>query len=206
MFNLLKCITPESYMTSDPSWFDHAIPPDRALSIAVSAFVSMPPGWKALWKNTLKQLIAVRTPDREFSLNFLSAEYDNGVLELDMPWADDVLQGIARRCEVRSRFICRQCGQPGLLRQFDMLESVVLCARCAAPELLHRAIDDVLNYPGLICVSGIVDGVKQVPDVLRRSFARSSSGLRMNPDQFRNWSMDLEKLKPSLPPRQAFTQ
>lgn len=193
-------------MTSAPRWFDHAIPPDRALFIAASAFVTMPPGWKALWRSTLKQLIAVRTPDRELSLNYLSTEYDNGLLELDMPWADDVLQGIARRCEARSRFICRQCGQQGLLRQFDMSESAVLCARCAAPELLNRAIDDVLNYPGVICVGGRVDCVEQVPDVLRRSFATSASGLQMSTDQFRNWSLKLKRLKSSLPSRLTFTQ
>lgn len=188
-------------MTSVLHWFDHATPPDRALSMAASAFVSMPLGWKALWKDTLRQLIAARTPEREFSLNFMSIEFENGVLEVDMPWPDDVLQGIARRCEARSRFICRECGRPGLARRFDMVESAVLCARCAAPELLHRAIDDVLKYPGLTCISGCVDDVKRVPDVLRRSFATSSRGHQMNMDQFRRWCRELGRMQPTLPPR-----
>lgn len=202
-------------MTSDSRWFDHAHSSEQAISMAIHLFVAIPSGWMALWRDTLRQLVAVRTHDREFPLNYLSLEFENGLLELDMPYTDAVLTGIARRCAARSRCICRLCGRRGQVRHFGMMESAVLCARCAAPQLLHCAIDDVLNFPGLIAIGGRVEGLKQVPEVLRRAFLDAASNLRdvedgrdphMDAVRFRQWSSELKRLKRALPPRLEFSK
>lgn len=196
-------------MKTDHHWFDPGHSSERSLSIAASLFVSIPTGWQALWKDTLRQLISVRTSDREFSLNYLSLELDNNLLQLDMPSPDPVLLGIARRCAERSKFICRQCGQRGKLRQFNTHEAASLCAQCAAPELLCRAIDDVIKFPSLICIGGRADKLRRIPTVLRKSFARAArqsvlNGIAVEPSmdaaEFRRWVAHLEQIRPFLPP------
>jgi hypothetical protein len=184
------------------------MPAQKSIDIAAHVYGAMPPGWQALWRQTVRQLVNARTSDREFALMYLSVDWDNGLLELDMPWADEVLTGIARRCAQRSRFICRQCGKPGLLRRFDMSDAAVLCARCAAPELLHRAIDDTVKYPGLIAIGGRVDDVQRVPEVLRKAFVRAArsndaTGPTMDAAAFHRWVAQLQRVQSVLPPRSA---
>lgn len=196
-------------MSTDHRWFNPSHSPEQAFSIAAPLFVSIPAGWQALWKDTLRQLVSVRTADREFSLNYLSLELDDNLLQLDMPSPDPVLLGIARRCAARSKFICRQCGRRGKLRQFNTHEAAALCAKCAAPELLRRAIDDVTKYPGLICIGGRADKLRRIPEVLRKPFALASrqSALRndaaepsMDATEFRRWVARLEQVRSFLPP------
>lgn len=196
-------------MSTDHRWFDPSHPPEQAFSIAAPLFVSIPAGWQALWKDTLRQLVSVRTADREFSLNYLSLELEDSLLQLDMPSPDPVLLGIARRCAERSKFICRQCGRRGKLRQFNTHEAAALCAQCAAPELLGRAIDDVIRFPSLICIGGRADKLRRVPEVLRKLFARAARQSALNDDvaepsmdaaEFRRWVAHLEQVRSFLPP------
>ncbi|PND37951.1 hypothetical protein C1O66_10710 [Paucibacter aquatile] len=195
-------------MSSGSRWYAQDLPAKDSLQIAAQVYGVIPTGWLALWRKTMRQLVNARTPDREFSLMYLSVDWDNGLLELDMPWADEVLTGIARRCARRSCFICRQCGKPGLLRRFDMSDVAVLCARCAAPELLHRAIDDTVKYPGLIAIGGSADDARRVPDVLRKAFVRAArrddaTGPAMDAAGFRQWVAQLQRVQSVLPPRSA---
>ncbi len=197
-------------MRNEHRWFDPSHSPEQAFSIAAPLFVSIPAGWQALWKDTLRQLVSVRTADREFSLNYLSLELEDSLLQLDMPSPDPVLLGIARRCAACSKFICRKCGRRGKLRQFNMHEAAVLCAQCAAPELLCRAIDDVIRFPGLICIGGRADKLRRIPEVLRKPFAHAArqsalSGDAADPSmdaaEFRRWVAHLEQVRFFLPPR-----
>lgn len=196
-------------MRNDHRWFDPSHSLEQAVSIAAPLFVSIPAGWQALWKDTLRQLVSVRTADREFSLNYLSLELEVSLLQLDMPSPDPVLLGIARRCAARSKFICRKCGRRGKLRQFNTYEVAALCAQCVAPELLCRAIDDVIKYPSLICIGGRADKLRRIPEVLRKPFARAArqpalSGDMAEPSmdaaEFRRWVAHLEQVKSFLPP------
>lgn len=196
--------------SSTASWYAHDLPAKDSLHIAAHVYGTLPPGWQRLWRQTVRQLVNARTADRELSLMCLTVDWDRGLLELDLPWADEVLIGIARRCAQRSRFICRQCGKAGLLRQFGMSEAAVLCARCAAPELLHRAIDDAVKYPGLIAIGGRVDDVRRVPEVLRKAFVRAArrddvlgdvAPLSMDVASFRRWVAQLQRVQSVLPPR-----
>lgn len=190
-------------MSSTDRWFDPTKPPKAAIAIAAHVFGEVPPGWRKLLGETLNALVAVRTEDRAFSLNYLSVEFENHQLEFDVPDPDRVLAGICRRCAQRSKSICQQCGRQGRLRMFNMTDAAVLCPRCAAPELLHRAIDDALGYPGLIAVGGRVECPQQVPEVLRHSFMRAAETGAMDTRQFRKWLDELKRLKRSLPPVSA---
>lgn len=193
-------------MSSSDRWFDPANPPRAAIAVAVHMFGEVPLGWQKLLRETLNALVAVRTADRSFSLNYLSVEFENHQLEFDVPDPDRVLAGICRRCAQRSKSICQKCGRRGRLRMFNMNDSAVLCPRCAAPELLHRAIDDAIGYPGLIAVGGRVEGPRQVPEVLRRTFMRATDTGVMDACQFRKWLGELKRLKRSLPPVSAPTE
>lgn len=195
-------------MPSGSRWYAHGTPAKDSLHIAAHVYGAIPPGWLSLWRQTVRQLVNARTPEREFALMYLSVDWDNGLLELEMPWADEVLSGIARRCAQRSRFICCHCGKPGLLRRFDMSDVAVLCARCAAPELLHRAIDDTVKYPGLIAIGGRADDVRRVPEVLRKAFVKAArrddaTGPNMDAASFRQWVAQLQRVQSVLPPRSA---
>lgn len=190
-------------MSSSDRWFDPAHPPQAAIAVAAHMFAEVPQGWKKLFRETLSAFVAVRTADRAFSLNYLSVEFENYQLEFDVPDPDKVLTGICRRCAQRSKSICQKCGRRGRLRMFNMIDAAVLCPYCAAPELLHRAIDDALRYPGLIAVGGRVEGPQQVPEVLRRTFMRATDTGMMDARQFRKWLEELKRLKRSLPPVSA---
>ena len=191
-------------------WYAHDLPAKDSLHIAAHVYGTMPPGWQLLWRQTVRQLVNARTAARDLSLMCLTVDWDRGLLELDLPWTDEVLTGIARRCAQRSRFICRQCGKAGLLRQFGMSEAAVLCARCAGPELLHRAIDDTIKYPGLIAIGGRVDDVRRVPEVLRKNFIQAArrddasedtASLSMDAISFRRWVAQLQRVQGVLPLR-----
>jgi len=194
---------------SGTHWFDYAATTEDAINIAMKIYGAIPPGWQRLWRDTVRQLLAVRTPARERALGYLLPEFDTDALQLSMPFADRVLIGIARRCTQRSRCMCRQCGRPGQQRWFNMHEAMVLCPRCAAPELLHRAINDLVRYPGLIAVGGRVDSPERVPEVLRRDFRSQSKRLVWQGQSFAAsmdragldaWTGQLNKLQRFLPP------
>lgn len=191
-------------------WFDSRKPAKDAARLAWGFHsADVPFGWMELLLQTMRQLVQVRTSARELSLSLLTVSVDGERLEVDIPWGDAVLQGIARRCEERSRFICRQCGKRGLLRRFGMHDAAVLCARCAAPELLHSAIDDATRYPGLMAIGGRVDDLRRVPEVLRKTFIQAArSGCvvdaaaepHMDAADFRRWVAHLQRLQTRLPP------
>ncbi|MDC8774429.1 hypothetical protein [Roseateles albus] len=187
-------------MSFTDRWFDPSKPPKAAIAIAIHMFAEVPLGWQKLFYETLNALVAVRTADRAFSLNYLAVEFENHQLEFDMPDPDRVLAGICRRCAQRSKSICQKCGRRGRLRMFNMTDAAVLCPRCAAPELLHRAIDDALTYPGLIAVAGRVESPQRVPEVLRGAFMRATEAGAMDARQFRKWLDELKRLKRMLPP------
>ncbi|GKT14966.1 hypothetical protein AVHY2522_06510 [Acidovorax sp. SUPP2522] len=194
---------------SSTYWFEYAATTEDAITIAMNIYGAVPPGWQRLWRDTVRQLLAVRTPARERSLGNLLPDFDTDSLDVTMPFADRVMLGIARRCTQRSRCTCRQCGRPGRPRWFNAHEAMVLCPRCAAPELLRRAIDDLVRYPGLIAVGGCVDGPERVPEVLRRAFRRRAEYLVANgtlsePSMKRStldaWTRELKCLQRFLPP------
>ncbi len=189
-------------------WFNPSTPAGDALPAALKAIGDVPIGWRPLLRDALCAMIAVRTKAREFSLLYISVECDDGRLILDMPFSDSVLDGVARRCSERSRFICQECGRRGKVRQFGMGEAAVLCPRCAAPELLHRAIDDLDQFRGLIAHGGVLSDIQLLPTVLHRLFRPAAStgafdsriGPIMDKATLARWIDSLKRMKSSLPP------
>lgn len=195
-------------------WFESSKPAEIAANQAFAVHsTDVPVGWERLLLQTMRQLVQVRTVGRQFALSCMTVSFDGEVLDVDIPWSDEVLMGITRRCAEQSRFICRHCGKRGLLRRFGMHDAAVLCAQCAAPELLHCAIDDAVRYPGLMTIGGCVNDLRRVPEVLRRTFIRASrSGgaadtdtePRMAAPDFRRWVANLQRLQTRLPPPTCF--
>ncbi len=190
-------------------WFDAAMPIKEALPRAVNAMGAVPTGWTSLLEDTITQLLAVRTKEREFSLVFMSLEIEDGELRLDITFPDRVMAGIARRCAARSREICQLCGKRGKRRYLGMYEVVTLCPQCAAVELLHRGIAEAEKYLGIYTVDETVPGMRLLPDVLRRPFvAEATAKCPMQPGQeprmdkktFRAWVSTLNGMRPFLPP------
>ena len=190
-------------------WFDAAMPTKEALPRAVNAMGAVPTGWTSLLEDTMTQLLAVRTKEREFSLLFMSPDIDDGTLCLDIPFADRVMAGIARRCAERSKEICQLCSKRGKRRYLGMYEVVTLCPQCAAVELLHRGIVEAEKYIGIYTIDGTVPGLRLLPDVLRQRFVEEATAKcpmppgqepRMDKNTFRAWVSTLNGLRPFLPP------
>jgi hypothetical protein len=160
----------------------------------------LPPGWHKLYRQTLDRFARVTTQERAPALRRLTINTDGAFLRLELPTSDRVLLGIARRCNDRSRWTCRDCGRVGRVRSFGPEHDEVLCSRCAAPKLVRRGIHDVLYIgamAGRLCSPVLA---KHVPEILRPSFvenARLATATKsekavnedagMNTDQFSAW-------------------
>jgi hypothetical protein len=159
----------------------------------------LPPGWHKLYRQTLDRFARVTTQERAPALRRLTINTDGAFLCLELPTTDRVLLGIARRCNDRSRWTCRDCGRAGRVRSIGAEHDEVLCPRCAAPKLVRRGIHDVLYIgamTGRLCSPVLA---KHVPEILRPNFLESARFARatqsgnsvneagMNKDQFSAW-------------------
>ena len=159
----------------------------------------LPPGWHKLYRQTLDRFARVTTQERAPALRRLTINTDGAFLCLELPTTDRVLLGIARRCNDRSRWTCRDCGRAGRVRSIGAEHDEVLCPRCGAPKLVRRGIHDVLYIgamTGRLCSPVLA---KHVPEILRPNFLESARFARatqsgnsvneagMNKDQFSAW-------------------
>ncbi len=90
-----------------------------------------------------------------------------------------------------------------------MSEAIPLCPRCAASELLHKAIATVDDCGGLMIVGGHVRNLWLVPEILRKSFidtarkwnpAVDADAPEMDAEEFRTWTAQLLRAKELLLP------
>lgn len=188
-------------------WFDSRMPAQQALDQACGTYRGVPAGWRSLLREAFHRMVAVRTPEREPALRYLTADWDGNELRIDTLFPDAVLAGIARKARIQSLFTCRTCGRLGRVRHFDMENSQVLCAACAAKPLLMTAIDDVTDLAGVLTVGGEVRG-GAVPEVLRPMFASWPAAkpqtrgphqeVKMSKDAFKRWLLQLGSVKAAL--------
>jgi hypothetical protein len=190
-------------------WYDSRLDVREALDAAWQEFEWVPDGWKVIFREALRRLLATRNTERELPLMTMSVDVVEGALEFDMLAQDRVQHGIARKYRKLSLATCCGCGRRGLPRHFSSNEVEVLCAGCAAPRLLNRAISDAISYRGL--VSGARNGVQGslVPEVLRPHFAEAAkdyssadsapTGPRMTPDEYDQWLGTLSTIQAALP-------
>jgi len=168
----------------------------------------VPKGWERIFRDTVRNLIAARTPDRDLSLLTMSVETTDGALEIDMLSHDRVLGGIMPKCLQRSKATCSQCGRRGLPRQLGGCEVDVLCASCGAPRILKRAIDDALSLVGLATAGNREVDAFLVPEALRAHFIRSAaarncaagaaSDPKMSPSEYRRWVATLHDIRRTI--------
>ena len=154
---------------------------------------NMPAGWKPLWRDTLNRLEqAALHGGRRAILDTMYVVAAGDVLQvIFLAGEDDVLEGIAGKCERRSRRICRQCGAEGRLRVFDDNRQEVLCARCATPALLALEIERFRALLPLLMMLETI-GAERVSPLLRRSFVRAANApvpweAEMGPEQLERW-------------------
>jgi hypothetical protein len=173
--------------------------------------VELPTGWHKIYQQTRARFARVMTDGRALTLRQLKIRTDGTFMVIELPTSDRVLLGIARRCEERSRWTCRDCGRVGRVRSLGPEHEEVLCSRCAAPKLVRRGIHDVLYIGAMIgrlCKPVLA---KHVPEILRPNFLESARLARatkcgnsgeedagMNKDQFGAWLKWLEDINDSI--------
>ena len=193
------------------SWYDSSLTVTEAQCLAWKEFEWLPPGWRKLFEELVRRLIAIRSPERALSFMTMTFECDEGFLEMDALSLDSVLRGIARKVRARSLMTCSACGRRGLPRRLVGGQVTSLCSSCAAPRMLVTAIDEVSQLVAIATVGGRRVGADDVPEVLRSHFGRfaaanrslggSASPLTMDSDTYRRWIADLESLDTRPPPQ-----
>ena len=160
----------------------------------------VPAGWLGLLEQTLAKLLTMaRSPTRKIALKGLSVFCHGAALGFSLPAKSDAaLLGIARRAEATSRCTCSACGSPGRRREIGEEGAATLCARCAAPLLLHWDVWELTQSLRFLRAVNVPIIESQIPPLLRASFCRQAAAhpedfgpqgnARMIPPRFVAWA------------------
>jgi hypothetical protein len=188
-------------------WIDDDAPIEAAMNRWESA---LPRGWQRLLRETVVKLYAVcGSTRRDASLAAMKVDARGDELRFLVDCGDRVLQGIVRKASARSRVTCTDCGRIGRLRELCGDRQQVLCPRCAAPQVLRRHVDDLLDTaPFLIRLALHVDET-QIPKLLLSGFREAADEAlhpqvdrelaRMSPTRFDQWVRSWRVMRAALP-------
>jgi hypothetical protein len=103
----------------------------------------IPMGWQRLYADLRCSLRVLVAPQR-MNIQIDGGWEEDGLLCVDSPTVDPVVQGVLRKARTRAMHTCTECGKPGRRRELKDWQEVTLCSSCAALRLLSLDIQRVL--------------------------------------------------------------
>lgn len=196
-------------------WVDHVGTPvrwindDAPVASAMARWGStVPRGWHRLLHRTFVNLCAVSgSMRRDVTLAAMQVVPGGDGLQLRLDTDDRVLRGIVRKAADRSRGICQECARAGRPRDLGEDHPRVLCPRCAAPRLLRRDVDGLLETASFLIRISVPVSETQIPSLLRSDFAAvaraqtpddPADSVRMSPARFEDWVGSWRRVRKSL--------
>lgn len=95
----------------------------------------VPKGWVSIYQKLVKSLLSLKD-DVHDNATIVGPWIEDAKMEFTSRNLTPVVAGILRKTIQKSLCTCKDCGQPGKLRNFGEEAQQVLCARCFAPREL----------------------------------------------------------------------
>lgn len=201
-------------------WVDHEGTPvrwideDAPVASAMALWSPIVPcGWHRLLHRTFVNLCAVSgSVRRDVALAAMQVVPGGYGLQLRLYTDDRVLRGIVRKTANRSQGVCQQCARAGRPRDLGEDRPRVLCPRCAAPRLLRRDIDGLLETASFLIRISVPVSQTQIPELLRSDFgavarahapAQPAEAAWMSPAHFEHWVGSWRRAREALPADRA---